>query len=241
MISKKARSLVRNSRFGPIIKRFLRPFLPGWVDEGRKIVQGSQLEGMLKRVEANSLSLAYALNAGAGQGLYSHLLTHIESVQRITEVDVSYGEHLRCLTDARQHLVAASLTAIPLADETINLILCSEVLEHITDDEAALDELRRVLAPGGWMLITVPTPPAVYDPAHVREGYYPADLSRMLKERGLEIVELRFCMYSIFKFFLKIYRNGRVPRCVVWSLSILDRAFPLGSPMDLMVLAHLKL
>ena len=45
------------------------------------------------------------------------------------------------------------------------------MLEHIADDGAALDELRRVLAPGGWLLIAVPTPPAAYDPNHVREGY----------------------------------------------------------------------
>ncbi|HLY47796.1 MAG TPA: class I SAM-dependent methyltransferase [Solirubrobacteraceae bacterium] len=41
------------------------------------------------------------------------------------------------------------ITAIPFADESIDVILCNHVLEHIPDDLAALRELRRVLVPDG--------------------------------------------------------------------------------------------
>ena len=45
---------------------------------------------------------------------------------------------------------------LPFPDGTFDRVICSEVLEHIPDDDAALAELSRVLAPNGTMAITVP-------------------------------------------------------------------------------------
>ena len=48
-------------------------------------------------------------------------------------------------------------TRLPFPDDTFDRIICSEVLEHIPDDDAALAELHRVLKPGGMLAATVPT------------------------------------------------------------------------------------
>jgi SAM-dependent methyltransferase len=45
---------------------------------------------------------------------------------------------------------------IPLEHGAVDLVWCSEVLEHIPDVGAALNEIRRVLKPGGRLLLTVP-------------------------------------------------------------------------------------
>lgn len=45
---------------------------------------------------------------------------------------------------------------LPFPDATFDRVICSEVLEHIPDDVAAMRELVRVLRPGGTMAITVP-------------------------------------------------------------------------------------
>jgi len=218
-----------------------RPLWPGWVDEGRGIVQGSLLRQLLLQAETQGKPLRVALNAGAGCGLYSQLLLNLRDVTQIVEADLSYATHSRKLADNRQTLIATSLTFIPLASQSVDVILCSEVLEHIREDELALDELQRVLSPGGWLLISVPTPPAVFDPAHVREGYTAEDLSRRLAARGLETVETRFCMYRVFQFFLQTFRPGRYRSWLVWIFSWLDRIFPLGQPMDLIILAHSRM
>jgi SAM-dependent methyltransferase len=213
--------------------------MSGWPDEGRRIVQKPLLQSLLRRASNDSIRLKHILNAGAGEGLFSDLLLVIPGVEQVTEIDVSYASHARRPQDTRQKPVAASLTAVPLADETVDLIICSEVLEHITDDGLALDEMRRVLAPDGWLLISVPTPPAVYDPAHVREGYTRDELSGMLKARGLEIIETRFCMRYMFRMVLHLWRRYEwMPRGIVCGLAFLDRICPLGAPMDLIILAR---
>ena len=229
---------IKNSYLGTVLKKVARPILPGWVDPGRRIVQGPHLRRMLQRVRRESPRMENILNAGAGEGLYSDLLLEFADRQQVLELDLSYRQWFRSAVDRRQRFLAASLTTLPLADQSIDLILCSEVLEHIEQDEAALYELTRVLSVGGWLLISVPTPPAVFDPAHVREGYNVNDLSRLLEKNGLEIVEVRFCMHAVFKFFLRSYRQGRIPRGIVFVLSWLDRGVPLGQPMDLMILAR---
>jgi SAM-dependent methyltransferase len=46
---------------------------------------------------------------------------------------------------------------LPFPDATFDRIIASEVLEHVTDDQVALDEIFRVLKPGGTVAATVPS------------------------------------------------------------------------------------
>ena len=48
------------------------------------------------------------------------------------------------------------ITDLPLQDESVTLVYCSHVLEHVADDRKAMSELHRVLAPGGLAVIQVP-------------------------------------------------------------------------------------
>ncbi len=47
--------------------------------------------------------------------------------------------------------------ALPFPDDTFDRIIASEVLEHVSDDQVALDEVFRVLKPGGTLAATVPS------------------------------------------------------------------------------------
>ncbi len=58
--------------------------------------------------------------------------------------------------EGAEKVMAMSATDLSLKDETVSLIICSEVIEHIKDDEKALREMTRVLKPGGRLILTVP-------------------------------------------------------------------------------------
>lgn len=53
-------------------------------------------------------------------------------------------------------LLPLDLTRLYFPDGLFDLVICSNVLEHIPDDTAAIREIHRVLKPGGWAMILVP-------------------------------------------------------------------------------------
>jgi len=96
----------------------------------------------------------------------------------------------------RWQLMSADLLNLPFADETFDLVICSEVLEHSEMDGAAVAELIRVLKPGKNLAVSVPRwyPERIcwalseeYRSAsggHVRI-YRRKDLVRLFRSRGL--------------------------------------------------------
>lgn len=52
--------------------------------------------------------------------------------------------------------IKADLTDLPFAENTYDMIICNHVLEHIPDDTAAMNEIYRVLKPGGQAILQVP-------------------------------------------------------------------------------------
>jgi SAM-dependent methyltransferase len=120
------------------------------------------------------------------------------------------GRHLRMdfdpAADGRPVDVRASVTAIPLQERSVDLLVCSHVLEHVPDDTGAMREIARVLAPDGLAVILVPQRAGATDedPAaspqerlrrfgqadHVR--YYGDDVDDRLIAAGLDVVSHRF-------------------------------------------------
>ena len=52
--------------------------------------------------------------------------------------------------------VKADICNLPFSEDTFDVILCNHVLEHIPNDTKAMEELYRVLKPGGWGIFQIP-------------------------------------------------------------------------------------
>lgn len=90
--------------------------------------------------------------------------------------------------------VRGDATALPAADESLDLVVAFDVLEHILDHDAAVGEVRRVLRPDGSFLVAVPADPrlwSAHDEAvdHVRR-YTRATLTAVLERGGFEVTSM---------------------------------------------------
>ena len=77
-------------------------------------------------------------------------------------------------------LVSMDCTALPLADQTCDIALCLDVMEHIEDDRAFADELYRVLGTGGKLILSVPAGMWQWTRRDDVFGHYRRYSSRML-------------------------------------------------------------
>lgn len=100
-----------------------------------------------------------ALDAGCGTGVCALSLS--ERANKVTAVDISSGG-LRVARELAQRFsrpnidfVQANLLALPFPDESFDLVFSWGVIDHITDPYQALNELVRVLQPGGTLILTV--------------------------------------------------------------------------------------
>jgi SAM-dependent methyltransferase len=99
------------------------------------------------RHTAEAYRLPHALVAGLDPNLRD-----LRAAQERLQLHERLGEH----GGGRWILCAASALHLPFAAGRFDLVVCSEVLEHIPEDAAALAEIRRVLAPGGTLAVSVP-------------------------------------------------------------------------------------
>jgi SAM-dependent methyltransferase len=96
---------------------------------------------------------ARILDAGCGSGRNMVELAHHGTVTGIELSDTSVSlARKRGVGEA----IEGSVLEMPFAADSFELAASLDVIEHLEDDLAALRELRRVVAPGGSLLITVP-------------------------------------------------------------------------------------
>jgi SAM-dependent methyltransferase len=106
----------------------------------------------LARQHGYDLTGRLDLDAGCGNGIVGQAI--------VAQIGIGIDTEAPQLALARraatyQALLRASATAIPLPDRSQDSALCNCVMEHIADDAAAFAELARVLAPGGFLLLTL--------------------------------------------------------------------------------------
>jgi ubiquinone/menaquinone biosynthesis C-methylase UbiE len=132
------------------------------------------------------------LDAGCGTGYGSRLLAEA-GAREVVGVDIAQAvlEAVASAMPEAVRLRAGDLRKLELGDGGFDLVVCFETIEHVANPQVVLDELVRVLAPGGLLLISSPNrgvhPPG--NPHHLHE-FTPSELEAELAAR-LGHVELR--------------------------------------------------
>ena len=77
---------------------------------------------------------------------------------------------------------------IPFADEMFDLVICTQMLEYVSEPAAAIGEIYRVLRPGGWVFLSVPSL-ALRDADEECWRFLPATLRGLLRPfRDVEVI-----------------------------------------------------
>lgn len=102
---------------------------------------------------------ARILDAGCGDGINLAFLTRFCAERRWPTTIVGADYNMLRVGRAQslvRGLVRASVVDLAFADESFDVILCNQVLEHVPQYRTALKELRRALRPGGLLIVGVP-------------------------------------------------------------------------------------
>jgi len=100
------------------------------------------------------------LDAGCGNGIYLREFGTLPQLPRtIVAVDISAKSLEAAAQTARQtgiepRLVQANLETLPFPDASFDVVLATQVIEHLLDPPRGMRELARVLAPGGRLVIS---------------------------------------------------------------------------------------
>lgn len=90
------------------------------------------------------------LDVGCGNGRYTGRLREAFPAAEVIGVDLAEG----ILASVPEPTVVADVADLPFEDGSADVVLAMHMLYHVPDIGAALDELRRVLAPGGVLFVS---------------------------------------------------------------------------------------
>ncbi|MDY6916263.1 MAG: class I SAM-dependent methyltransferase [Candidatus Cloacimonadota bacterium] len=134
-------------------------------------------------------------DAGAGFGQYSWFVLQNWSAAQVHAVDLKTNymdsfvkfasKYFPTKISARQ----ADLTAY-VPEQQYDLVVASDILEHIADDRQVLINFRKALKPGGKLIISTPSnfdESAKFVAEHVRPGYSKEELTEKLQTAGFKV------------------------------------------------------
>ena len=152
-------------------------------------------QAWLKKTLYNLPQGVRILDAGAGELLNQPLCGHLSYVsQDFCQYDGGgvVAEGLQTGKWDTSHIdLVCDIIAIPEPDASFDVILCTEVLEHVPDPTKVLDEFSRLLKRGGKLILTVPFASLVhFAPYPYCSGFSRDWYEQHLPQRGFSIEEL---------------------------------------------------
>ncbi|MFP4380623.1 MAG: GNAT family N-acetyltransferase [Candidatus Sumerlaeia bacterium] len=116
------------------------------------------VEAVLEKLGSDSGGIPRLLDLGCGDGANTRWLA--DYAEEICACDYNLLRLRRCreqIPDEKpSQLCLANLHSLPWPDAHFDVVFCNHVVEHIPDDVHALESIRRVLKPGGTLILGVP-------------------------------------------------------------------------------------
>jgi 2-polyprenyl-6-hydroxyphenyl methylase/3-demethylubiquinone-9 3-methyltransferase len=205
-----------------------RELAVGWEQRYQKPAFRARLRAFKECLAGRDLHGQEWLDAGCGSGTLARYLVEIGA--RVLGVDaaeemIAMARELASLDVAKtdepnrqlrfQHI--ATIAHLPLADQSLDGILCSSVLEYVPNPAACLAEFARVLRPQGLLVVSVANRNSLVRRAQVGTHH----LGRLLRQRWCVFLEYSHNEYAPAAFRTLLKRHGFSTGNVI----------PFGSPI----------
>ena len=212
----KLKAIYRRQAFYPgLLAIFINPFYIARI-------------GLLKNIKAFSSELhGDLLDVGCGTKPYQELF----NVSSYTGLDLdSEASRKRAVADCFY-----DGNTIPFNDNKFDSILCNQVFEHVFNPDVFLSELRRIIKPGGKLLLTVPFVWDEHEQPYDYARYSSFGLVSLLEKNGLKIIKHRKVAADISTIFqlvnayiYKISENSSRPIRIIIMVSLMSLINLLG-------------
>ena len=167
-----------------------------WWYQGRRRIISGFVEHICRGVTDRRPRI---LDVGCGTGANLLLLSKFGDAEG---VDVSEDALSFCRERGLEKVKQGAGEDLPYEDATFDLVTAFDVVEHMDDDLAGLTEMRRVLRPGGHVLLFVPTFMFLWgvqdEVSNHRRRYRLPELRRVLEKAGFEIERSTYANITFF-------------------------------------------
>ena len=160
----------------------------------------------LQRFMPQQITFPIILDIGSGCGQsFDHLVARFQPQQLLAlDPDPKFTDKVaaaiqRCSCPVQ--MLPANAAAIPLADQSVDMIFCHQSFHHIVDQESAIKEFYRVLKPGGYLLFAESTRRYIHSLMIRLLFRHPMDVQKtaeqyiyMIRETGFALPEQRISL-----------------------------------------------
>ena len=138
------------------------------------------------------------LDVGAGSCPYRELFSHcVYKTQDFSQLNPDQLRH----GNYGQINYVCDASHIPVPDGTFDVVLCTEMLEHVPEPGRVITEFARILKSGGKLILTAPLGSGIHqEPYHYYGGYTPYWYEKFLPENGFTGISIQANAGS-FRFF----------------------------------------
>jgi ubiquinone/menaquinone biosynthesis C-methylase UbiE len=124
------------------------------------IVYGKRLKICMRLIEKYASNPKSIIDIGCGFGLFVRLLKYRYPTSNIVGLDLRDYTHLtyaRKISKNKCTFIQGDVEQLPIKSNKFDVIIITDVLEHVSNTTRSLKELRRILTKNGLLLILVPT------------------------------------------------------------------------------------
>ncbi len=180
-----------------------------WWFVGRRQLFGRIIRSLALPQNANILDI------GSSTGTNLRLLADLGQTN-IKGLDPSPEARKFCAKKGLAEVLLGNVKNIPYEDNSVDLALATDIIEHVDEDNIALIEIFRILKPGGYLLLTVPAFQSLWgiqdDVSQHKRRYRKKGFNILVKSSGFEIEKSYYFNYLLFipiwatRVFLKIFK-----------------------------------